>query len=166
MVYKHGQFFLLLATVITVPVVRAQQSATIQTNPAAPIAPLPGNESGYPAGGSLSDGSHPSQPAEPDTHLLSGAEIFSLGSLQGLIPIFDPSLQLSQFAETGLVAGRYLSTSSVGGNLNVRQRWGRYHLTFTYKARKRSTSPPMMVFPICLTTVPVCPRRCSWVGGP
>jgi hypothetical protein len=144
MAYKHGQFLLLLATVITVPVARAQQSATMQTNPAAPIAPLPsdtGNERGNSAGGSPSGGSHPSQPAEPDTHLLSGAEIFSLGSLQGLIPIFDPALQFSQFAESGIVAGRYLSTSSVGGNLNVRQRWGRYHLTFGYRGAETIYKP-------------------------
>lgn len=150
MAHKRVQFLLLLAAVITVPVASAQQSATIQTNPSAPIAPLPpdgASQSAYsspalPAEGSSSYGNRSSQPAEPDTHLLSGAELFNLGSLRGLVPIFDPALQFSQFAETGIVPGqKYLSTTGVGGSFNVLHRWGRYRLSVTYRGAETFYKP-------------------------
>jgi hypothetical protein len=73
-----------------------------------------------------------SVPAQPDTHVLSGAETLGLGSLRRLRGIFDPALQFSEFGETGVAAGKTLSLTSLGGSLDVEHHGSRSDLTVAY----------------------------------
>jgi hypothetical protein len=81
---------------------------------------------------SLTQNGTQSEHAQPDTHVLSGAETLGLGSLHGLRRIFDPALQVSEFDETGLVQGENIAVSNLGGSLDMDRHWGRYHLVVTY----------------------------------
>jgi hypothetical protein len=144
----HKGAQLLFVTLIVLPVVRAQQSAPIQSTPAGPIAPLPPDadeQSGrsLPPTGTVSNTSYDqsSRQAEPDTSFLSGGNIFGLGSLYGLGHSFDPSLQFSESRSTGLVAGHPLSASSLGGSLNLEQRRGHYHLRIAYNGAETIYEP-------------------------
>jgi hypothetical protein len=113
-------------------------SARCQSNtPDAPIQPLTPDttirgQAAESVGDSSTQGTEsPTQP-QPDTHVLSSGEIFGLGSLRSLRHVFDPSLQFSQSGETGLVAGRILGVSSLGGSLDLAQNWRRYHVAVAY----------------------------------
>ena len=130
--------------------------------PAQPLAPLPSGSNGS-AGSGAAGGSvaqdvaqpEPSTQVQPDTHALASAEILGLGSLRRLTRIFDPALQFSELAETGIVAGQTVSVSSVGGTLDVERRWRRYH-----------TSPPtIMACATCLITTAASRRKYPWGGG-
>ena len=100
----------------------------MQSTPAGPIAPLPPeNESGR------SIPAATSRQVEPDSHLLSSAERLGLGSLGRLVPIFDPALQWSESGQTGAVAGKILTVTSVGGTLDVEQNWNHYRLRVVYR---------------------------------
>jgi hypothetical protein len=144
----HKRAQLLFVALIIIPVSRAQQSATTQSSPAAPVAPLPpdsadqSDHSIAPPSGALSNAPYgQASQAQPDTSLLSGGETFGLGSLQGQRRTFDPALQLSESRETGLVAGRPLLASGLGGSLNVEQHWGRYVLTIGYRGGETIYEP-------------------------
>jgi hypothetical protein len=140
--------------------VRAQQSAPTQSGRAAPISPLPSENDSTHSTPALSDtpDDQVSPPAETLTHVLSGAETLGLGALRdlrgvvdpavrtlgsgGLRRIFDPVLQISEFGETGLVAGQTLIGSSVGGSLDVQQHWGHYYLTTAYRGAETIYNHP------------------------
>jgi len=102
------------------PAARGQSNA-----PDKPIQPLPpdtsssGGQAPQSVGGSSTQGTDSSTPPQPDTHVLSSGEIFGLGSLRSLRRVVNPSLQFSQSGETGLVAGRILGVSSLGGSLDM-----------------------------------------------
>jgi hypothetical protein len=136
--------FVIAAWLLALPAARAQDQPNSQSNnPSEPIAPLPPDTqnsaavSGMPipaARGAFSSGSESRDltQAQPDT-LLSGAETFSVKPLRRLVPIFDPALQFSEFGETGLVVGQTFAVSTLGGNLDVEQQWGRYRLIAQYR---------------------------------
>lgn len=71
--------------------------------------------------------------AQPDTHSLSGAELFSVGSLGKSHTIFDPSLSFTDTA-TNVLGGSPSVVSNVllGGALNVDHAWGFSHFTASY----------------------------------
>jgi len=131
--------------VLILPVARAQQSAPTQSRPAGPLAPLPpdsGDQSGRStptAIGTLSNTG--ARQSEPDTSFLSSVETFGLGSLYGLRRAFDPALYVSESRQTGLVAGRPLSASGVGGALNLDRQSGHYHLRITYNGSETIYEP-------------------------
>ena len=146
----HKRAQLLFVALIILPVARAQQSATTQSSPTAPTAPLPPDRAAQsgdstpptPATGAPSNAPYDQgSQVQPDTSLLSGGETFGLGSLQGPRRTFDPALQLSESRETGLVAGRPLLASALGGSLNVEQHWGRYLLTIGYRGGETIYAP-------------------------
>jgi hypothetical protein len=136
---------LLFVAVLLLPVARAQQSAPIQSSPAGPLAPLPPDtgeqtERSIPAAiGTLSNTG--SRQAQPDTNFLSGVETFGLGSLYGLRRTFDPALYVSESRQTGLVAGRPLSASGIGGTLNLDRHSAHYHLRITYNGSETIYEP-------------------------
>jgi hypothetical protein len=131
---------------------RQQSNGTQSNSPGVPIQPLPpetGNSNRSQTIPAAVGGSFPqndAQPeasaqAQPDTHVLSGVETLGLGSLRGLRRIFDPALRFSEFGETGMVAGRTVAVSSLGGSLDVEQRWGRYHLAAVYNGAETMYQP-------------------------
>jgi hypothetical protein len=134
---SHALPILIAATVLCVSLARAQQppAASPSTDSGAPAQPLPplpaGSDSNQTSLGANSGSA--SVPAQPDTHVLSGAETLGLGSLHRLTRIFDPALQVSEFGETGVVAGKTLSVTSVGGSLDVEHHWRRSDLTVAYR---------------------------------
>jgi len=75
---------------------------------------------------------------EPDTSTLSGAEVFSVGSLQHSRNVFDPSITISSLGESGGLgtlapAQKGLrSNSMLGGALDFNRIWSRYHLAASY----------------------------------
>jgi hypothetical protein len=75
---------------------------------------------------------------DPDTNTLSGAEVFSVGSLQHSRNVFDPSLTISSLGQTGglgIIAPAQAgprSNSMIGGTLNFNRIWNRYHLAASY----------------------------------
>src|SRR5258707_9179220 len=74
---------------------------------------------------------------EPDTNTLSGAENFGVGSLQKSRNVFDPSIGVSSWGQTGTIGRNgqnYLHpTSLIGGGLNFNRIWGRYQFTTSYR---------------------------------
>jgi hypothetical protein len=78
---------------------------------------------------------------QPDNHVLSGAEAFGLGSLNGFRQIFDPALQVSEFGQSGVVGRQLLSMTGFGGSLDVEQHRGRYGLTATYHGAETIYQP-------------------------
>lgn len=91
--------------------------------------------------GPLAQGTESSAQPQPDTHVLSSGEIFGLGSLRSLRHVFDPALQFSQSGETGIVAGRILGVSSLGGSLDLDQNWRRYHVALAYNGAETIYQP-------------------------
>jgi hypothetical protein len=140
-VQLHKNIRLLLLALVILPAARAQQSAPIQSGPAGPIAPFPpetGGQSELSLKTALSSSSQDA-PTQPDSGFLSGGEIFGL--LHGVTRGVDPSLQFSESRTTGLVGGRALSATGVGGSLNVVERRGRYHLSIAYNGSESINVP-------------------------
>lgn len=113
--------------------------------PNGPVEPLPpdvvNGQSSQPidnASGPQAGGSSLSQ---PDNHALSGGEIFGLEPLHNLDRIFDPALQASQSAQTGMIAGQILSVTSLGGSLDLARRWRRYRLALVYSGAETVYQP-------------------------
>ena len=133
---SHALRALITAAVLCVSLARAQQppAASPSTDSGAPAQPLPplptGSDSNQTSLGA-NNGSA-SVPAQPDTHVLSGAETLGLGSLRRLRGIFDPALQFSEFGETGVAAGKTLSLTSLGGSLDVEHHGSRSDLAVAY----------------------------------
>jgi hypothetical protein len=151
--HKRAQFLFVALTIL--PVARAQQSATTQSSPAAPVAPLPPDSAAQsertapaaPTGASSNAPYDQGSQAEPDTSFLSGTEIFGLGSLYGLRHSFDPALYVAESRESGLVAGGHaLSTSGLGGSLNLEQHSSHYHLTVAYRGAEAIYQPSFYGF--------------------
>jgi hypothetical protein len=75
---------------------------------------------------------------EPDANTLSGAESFSVGSLQRSRNVFDPSITISTLGQSGglgILAPAQTglrSNSMIGGALNFNRIWSRYHLAASY----------------------------------
>jgi hypothetical protein len=121
------------------------QKVSQSTSPGAPIQPLPplpsGSNQAIPTavGGSFAQSDaqpEASAQAQPDMHVLSGAETLGLGSRRDLRRTFDPALQFSEFGETGIVVGQTVTVSNLGGSLDVEERWARYHLVAVYKGEE------------------------------
>src|SRR5579872_1189124 len=78
----------------------------------------------------------PSQ-VEPDTNTLSGAENLSVGSLQHARNVFDPSVSISSWGQSGIPGTNgqtgLHATSLVGGGLNFNRSWSRYQFTTSYR---------------------------------
>lgn len=147
---SHALRALIAAAVLCVSLARAQQppAASPSTDSGVPAQPLPplqangdSNQSSLGANGSSASG-----PAQPDTHVLSGAETLGLGSLHRLTRIFDPALQFSEFGETGIAAGKTLSVTSLG-SLDVEQRWRRSDLTVNYRGGDTFYQPSLYGIP-------------------
>jgi hypothetical protein len=79
--------------------------------------------------------------SQPDTHVLSSGEILGLSSLNGLRRVFDPSFELSQSGQTGMVVGRILSVSSLGASVDAAKNWRRYHATVVYRGAETIYQP-------------------------
>jgi hypothetical protein len=142
-----------MAAVLCLPVAWAQQSpdtspSTDSGGPIQPLAPLPNgsdaNAVADPLGEPAVQGDAPPQVSpqpQPDTHPLSGAQTLGLGSLPRLQRIFDPSLEISEFGQTGIQPRQTLSVSSLGGRLDVDQRWGRSDLMVAYHGAETFYQP-------------------------
>jgi hypothetical protein len=105
------------------PIDTTQEVQSGQSSAAAPRGSVPAYDS------------QPYDPAqvEPDTHTLSGGELFSVGSLGKTRTIFDPSLFVSQTGVTGIDRqAKVLSETLVGGALNIDHRWGISRLVGSY----------------------------------
>jgi hypothetical protein len=78
----------------------------------------------------------PSQ-VQPDTNTLSGAENLGVGSLQHARNVFDPSVTVSSWGQTGIAGANgqtgLHATSLVGGGLNFNRSWSRYQFTTSYQ---------------------------------
>ncbi len=141
------------ATMLCFPIAWAQQApkAPQSTNSGAPVQPLPplakGTDSnatsGAVGGSRVQADAQPeaSAQAQPDTHVLSGAETIGVGSLRRLRRMFDPALQVSEFGETGIVPGQTLSASSLGGSLDMDRHSSRYDLAVTYHGAETTYQP-------------------------
>src|SRR5689334_2097026 len=127
----------------------AQQATGTRSNaPQAPtgsLPPLPDGSGGSTPLGALGAGPQgnsqtetPAQ-AQPDTHVLAGGELLGLAALPR--HLIDPALQVSEFGQTGIFAGKTLSVSNVGGNVGVAQHWKRSDLTFTYDGAETFYQP-------------------------
>lgn len=125
-----------------------QQQQPSPIDPNAPLQPLdapqPPLGSGYnrppvPAARGVSDpyGSQPYDPAQatPDQNTLAGQVPITLGSLQHDRNVFDPSIMVSQFAQSYPQIGGGTAAegaSLLNGILNFDRTWGGYHLALTY----------------------------------
>jgi hypothetical protein len=73
---------------------------------------------------------------EPDTNTLSGAEYFSVGSLQHVRNIFDPSISVSSWGQSGIPGANgqrgLHAVSLIGGQLRFNRTWSRYQFTTDY----------------------------------
>jgi hypothetical protein len=135
-----------MATTLTFSAVRAQNQGSTPMTPIPPISsPNSSGSGGYggaplPAARGVSSayGAQAYDPSQvvPDNNTLSGAENLGVGSLQQPRDVFDPSITLSSWGQTGM-PGRngqnYLHpTSLVGGGLNLNQVWGHNQFTASY----------------------------------
>jgi len=121
-----------------------QQSppATVPVQPIPPLAPANNsNDSGaVPTARGVSSpdagASDNSAQAAPDTHALSGAEYFTVGSLGKTHNIFDPSFSFSEFGDTGIQTAQgqtqLASETIVGGSLSLAHSWNHYTFTMAY----------------------------------
>jgi hypothetical protein len=149
---------------LCIPALRAQdqQSTKQNSGPASPDSPLPpmaANPNVQPGqtpassarGVSSGSDSQPYDPAqvEPDTHLLSGTELFSVGSLGKPHTIFDPSLYVSATGTSAPFFGptqtAVMSSIVFGGTLNVDQRWGISRLIASYNGAYNINHPNYVV---------------------
>jgi len=126
-----------------------QEGPGSQANsPDAPLQPLDPDISGSSSLPATFNGLSPSSPTpeestqpQPDTHVLSSGETLGLGTLRGLTRIFDPALQFSQSAQTGIVAGRSLAVSELGGSLGLAKNWRHYRLAVAYNGAETIYQP-------------------------
>ncbi len=166
---SHALRALITAAVLCVSLARAQQppAASPSTDSGAPAQPLPplptGSDSNQTSLGA--NNSSASVPAQPDTHVLSGAETLGLGSLRRLRGIFDPALQFSEFGETGIVAGKTLSLTSLGGSLDVEHHGSRSDLTVAYHGGDTFYHPSLYGTPNLPYHNATISSDCSWAGG-
>jgi len=142
-----------MGAVLCSPVVWAQAPKTASSapgspqNPGKPLPPLPNGSGGNaPLGpiGSTGQGdaqSDTSGQVQPDTHALAGGQFFGLGSLRRLRNLFDPALQVSESGETGILPGKTLSVSRVGGSLGIEQHQKHSDLTLTYNGAESFYQP-------------------------
>jgi hypothetical protein len=113
--------------------------------PAQPLPPLPDGGGANAPLGALGAGPEArsqtgsSAQAQPDTHVLAGGELLGLAALPR--HVIDPALEVSEFGQTGIFAGKTLSVSHVGGSVGVAQRWKRYDLIFTYDGAETFYQP-------------------------
>jgi hypothetical protein len=145
---KFAGFFL-AALLLGLPGAQAKgqesnrQSNSPSDNPSEPTAPLPpdtpngaaGSEMPAPAArGPFSSGSNDrgSAQAQPDTHVLSSAEMLGVGSLRTSRSMFDPAFRVIQSADTGIVPGNIDSVSSLGGGFVLDQQWTRFRFVTQY----------------------------------
>jgi hypothetical protein len=136
--------FIIFTSLLALPAAWAQQptvNGSQSSDASQPLAPLaPGAATGSsgtaasPAG-SVS-GDQASTQIQPDTHILSGAEMLGLGFLHAPHSFFDPVLRISEGADTGLVQGITESSTSIGGGFALDQQWGRFHLITQYYGAK------------------------------
>jgi len=127
--------FLALILVVYLPATRVQAQEVDpyhqSTGPTAPLSPLDTREkttANDPVNTQVQD----SAQIEPDNHLLSGAETLGLGSLRYLTNIFDPSLRVSESADTGASANKPDSVTSAGGSLDFAHSSSRQFLALMY----------------------------------
>jgi hypothetical protein len=143
---------LVAAALLCFPGAWAQQTPkdSQSAGPVTPIQPLSpltdgsGGNQPIPVNGVLTQsgpqsGALPQQ--QPDTHVLSSAESLGVGSLRGFRRLFDPALNLSEFDETGLVAGQATLVSNMGGSLDMDEHWGAYHLAASYNGSEAYYQP-------------------------
>jgi hypothetical protein len=135
-----------IAATLSLSAVRAQNQKSGAMNPIPPVSSTnPGASSGFggmpvPAARGVSSpyDAQPYDPSQvqPDTNTLSGAENFGVGSLQQSRNIFDPSITISSWGQSGVPGTNgqnYLHpTSLIGGGLNFNRIWGRYQFTTSY----------------------------------
>ncbi len=125
--------------------VQAQQQNSTSANPAAPIPSSTSsgknkNGGAVPAARGVSPAdsgdAYEVPQAEPDTHALSGAETFDVGSLGGRRNIFDVALFLNEIGSIGTYVGSSQPQSGAvttfGGTLNFSRSWSRYQLKAFY----------------------------------
>jgi hypothetical protein len=133
--------FLVSAFLLALPAARAQQQPSRQSGQSTSQLPLQpdatpgndGNDVSVPATGILPpSGGNGSSQVQPDTHVLSGAEMLGLGSLRAHRSFFDPVLRITEGADAGLVPGKTDSTSLIGGGFALDQQWSRSHLIMQY----------------------------------
>lgn len=123
-----------------------QQQNPPPTGPVQPIPPVssggnPNNPVAAPAARGVSsadaDASYNSDQSEPDTHTLSGAEYFTVGSLGKSHNIFDPSFSINEFGDTGILnpqgQTRLASDTMFSGNLSLAHAWQHYTFTTSYR---------------------------------
>ena len=145
-------FLLFFNSLLFLPSLLAQSSQSEQkpndpSVPEQPIAPLPADvstASGTVAYGVQSQLQSPAITTEPDTHVLSGVENLTAGTVHRLSGIFDPGFYLSDFGYIGLIteqpgaanatsAGSTTSGTTVGATLDAQRGWARYNLAINYR---------------------------------
>jgi hypothetical protein len=143
--YVMRALTLIPVIILCFTIARAQQPPKISqpTEPARPIQPLatPSNVSSQTAVDTPRPEPATSAQIEPDTHVLSGVETVGLGSLHGFRRIFDPALQFSEVDNTGLVPGKNILASNLGGSLDMNQQWGPYQLAAEYRGAEVMYQP-------------------------
>ena len=128
----------------------AQELPLNDSQPAAPISPLPLeqiNDSGarqMPAPAArgvyvLQD--FDSTPIQPDNHALSGAETIGLGSLGNPRVTFDSALRFAESIETDMTFGSRNWATSLGGSLEFDRHWRRYRLAAFYSGAQTFYRP-------------------------
>src|ERR1700721_2415594 len=127
-----------VALVLSVPAAHPQTqdqqqqtppSDSSPTAPDAPVQPLSPDQNGgtrtppEPAGRGVFIGSggggQDADASVPDTNVLSGVETLGLGYAYGSLHKVDPTLFVSESADTGIIPGRWEATTPVGGLLEV-----------------------------------------------
>lgn len=135
---------LILGSSFSVPL-WAQQVQQQSGGAATPIQPIStqantGNASGaVPAAHGLFVGYEPADAndsaaqLQPDDHLLSGVESFSLGILRSFTATIDPSLFVTESADTGDANGRWDTTAtSIGGGFALTRDWSHARIGVQY----------------------------------
>lgn len=136
------------ALAVCVPSVRAQEQQPPNepetNNPSQPAQPLPPvenqnndnnngrREPAAAARGLFLGGDSDNGAAQPDSHILSGAETLGLASTGARQRFFDFSLHVGEDADTGIVQHRTESVTSFGGSINLDRSWSRYKMALSY----------------------------------
>jgi hypothetical protein len=136
--------FIISASLLVLPAARAQQPAVNGSQPSdasQPIAPLASSAATGSSGNATSlaasaSGDQASTQVQPDTHILSGAEMLGLGFLRAPHSFFDPVVRITLGADTGLVQGTTEDSGSIGGGFALDEQWGRFHLITQYYGAK------------------------------
>jgi hypothetical protein len=111
------------------------QGSTDSSGGAAPVQ----DRGAYPAARGVSapdvDEPYAVPQTQPDTHALSGAESFSVGSLGGARDIIGVSLFANEYGSTWAGSGTTQTTgamTTLGGNLNLNRTWNKSRFTAYY----------------------------------